>query len=100
MDRDISSGQRLAVQPQHFAYARQLHGDVTRANDGNAFRQSRQLKETVGVDTVFRTRNSRMAWTPPGGDQDMIGSDRFTVDFDRLRIDKAGKRAGNRYEYI
>ena len=72
-------------------YTCQLNRDVTSANNRNAFWQGRQFEETVGVDTVFHTRNVRVARAATGGDQDMIGGDRLAVDFDRFGINKARK---------
>ncbi|MNP32735.1 hypothetical protein D3C76_1259350 [compost metagenome] len=83
--------EQVRIRAQAVNHARQFYGDVTRTDYRHTFWQGRQFEETVGVDTVFHARNVRVAWTAAGGDQDMIGSDRLAVHFDRFRVDEAGK---------
>ncbi len=91
--RRVFTHEQVRFRPQAVNHAGQFNRNVTCAHNGNAFWQSRQLEEPVGVDTVFRARNVRVARTAAGGDQDTIGGDRLAVHFDRLRIHETGKAA-------
>ncbi len=91
--RRVLTHEQVGLCAQTVNHASQLNRDVTCAHNGNAFWQSRQLEESVGVDTVFRARNVRVARTAAGSDQDMIGSDRLAVYLDRLRIHETGEAA-------
>ncbi len=89
--RRVFTHKQMRLGAQAVNHARQLNGDVTCADDRNAFRQRGQLKEAIGVDPVFHTRNARMARATTGGDQNMIGSNGFTVYFNGFGIHKTGK---------
>ncbi len=89
--RRVFTHEQMRFCAQTVNYARQFNGDVACANNGHAFWQRGQLKETVGVDTIFHTRNARMARATTGSNQNMIGSNGFTVHFNGFGIHKAGK---------
>ncbi len=89
--RGVFTHKQMRFRAQAVNHASEFYSDITRAHNGNAFRQGRQLKETVGVDTVFRTRDRRMARTTAGRDQDMIRSDRLAIHFNGFRINKTGE---------
>ena len=71
--------------------ASQLNGNIACAHHGDALRQGRQLEEAVRVDAILNARNRRMARTAAGGDQDMIGGDRFAIHFHGFGIHKTGE---------
>ena len=77
-------------------HARQLNGDVTRANNRHALWQSRKGEEAIRINTVFHARNIRVARTTACGDQNMIGRDGFAVYLQRFGINEAGKA----FDYI
>ncbi len=89
--RRVFTHEQVSFCAQAVNHARQFNGDVACANNGYTFWQRWQLKETIGVDSVFHAWNVRMARAPAGGDQNMIGSNGFTVHFNGFGINEAGK---------
>ncbi|MNS52580.1 hypothetical protein D3C72_852990 [compost metagenome] len=89
--RRVFTHEQVRFGAQAVNHACQFNGDVTCTHYCYAFWQRRQFEETVGVDTVFHARNVRVARTTAGGNQDMIGSDRLAVHFDRFRINETRK---------
>ena len=89
--RRVFTHEQVRLRAQAVNYARQLNGDIARADNRNAFRQRRQFEETIGINAVFDAGDIRMARAAAGGDQNMIGGYRLAVNFDGFRIDKTGE---------
>ena len=94
--RRMFTHKQMRFRAEAVNHARQFHGDVTRANNRHALWQSRKGEEAIRINTVFHARNIRVARTTAGGDQNMIGRDGFTVNFQRFGINEAGKA----FDYI
>ncbi len=89
--RRVFTHEQVSFCAQAINHTSQFNGDVACANNGYTFWQRWQLKETIRINTVFHARNVRMARTPAGGNQNMIGSDGFTIHFNGFCINEAGK---------
>src|SRR5471032_1456483 len=80
--------EQMGFRAQSVHHTGNFYSDISGTDYRHAFWHVGQIKEAIGVDTVFRSRNVRVAWATAGGDQDVIRRDLLAVHFHGMIVNK------------